>query len=75
VSCPSAPARGLALVIVRPIPGQEEQNADRLLAAGAATRNSNLDSTTGAVWQRHERAPGSSLGPQPARDIAATLIG
>jgi processive 1,2-diacylglycerol beta-glucosyltransferase len=37
-----AVARGLALVIVRPIPGQEERNADHLLEAGAAIRCNNL---------------------------------
>lgn len=35
-------ARGLALVIVHSIPGQEERNADHLLEAGAALRGNNL---------------------------------
>jgi processive 1,2-diacylglycerol beta-glucosyltransferase len=35
-------ARGLPLVIVNPIPGQEERNADHLLEAGAAIRCNNL---------------------------------
>jgi processive 1,2-diacylglycerol beta-glucosyltransferase len=37
-----ARARGLPLVIVNPIPGQEERNADHLLEEGAAIRCNNL---------------------------------
>jgi processive 1,2-diacylglycerol beta-glucosyltransferase len=35
-------AKGLVFVIVNPIPGQEERNADHLLEAGAAIRCNNL---------------------------------
>ena len=35
-------ARGVPMVIVNPIPGQEERNADHLLEAGAAIRCNNL---------------------------------
>lgn len=35
-------AKGLVLVIVNPIPGQEERNADHLLEEGAAIRCNNL---------------------------------
>lgn len=35
-------ARGLVMVIVNPIPGQEERNADHLLEEGAALRCNNL---------------------------------
>ncbi len=35
-------ARGLAFVIVNPIPGQEERNSDHLLEQGAAVRCNNL---------------------------------
>ena len=35
-------ARGLVLVIVNPIPGQEERNSDHLLEEGAALRANNL---------------------------------
>jgi processive 1,2-diacylglycerol beta-glucosyltransferase len=35
-------SKGLALVIVNPIPGQEERNADHLLEDGAAIRCNNL---------------------------------
>ena len=35
-------ARGLAFVVVNPIPGQEERNSDHLLEEGAAIRSNNL---------------------------------
>jgi processive 1,2-diacylglycerol beta-glucosyltransferase len=35
-------AKGLAIVIVNPIPGQEERNSDHLLEEGAAIRANNL---------------------------------
>jgi processive 1,2-diacylglycerol beta-glucosyltransferase len=35
-------ARGLPMVLIEPIPGQEERNADHLLEAGAAIRCNNL---------------------------------
>jgi processive 1,2-diacylglycerol beta-glucosyltransferase len=35
-------ARGLVFVVVNPIPGQEERNADHLLEEGAALRCNNL---------------------------------
>jgi processive 1,2-diacylglycerol beta-glucosyltransferase len=36
-------ARGLPMVLVHPIPGQEQRNADALLEAGAAVRANNLE--------------------------------
>jgi UDP-N-acetylglucosamine:LPS N-acetylglucosamine transferase len=47
-------------IIVHPIPGQEERNADHLLEAGAAIRCNNLP----ALAWRHA-----------AREIAGTLLG
>jgi processive 1,2-diacylglycerol beta-glucosyltransferase len=41
-------ARGLPMVLVEPIPGQEERNADHLLEAGAAIRCNNL---AAAAWK------------------------
>ncbi|HEV3122443.1 MAG TPA: UDP-N-acetylglucosamine--LPS N-acetylglucosamine transferase, partial [Isosphaeraceae bacterium] len=35
-------AKGLVFVVVNPIPGQEERNADHLLEEGAAIRCNNL---------------------------------
>jgi processive 1,2-diacylglycerol beta-glucosyltransferase len=77
-------ARGLALVIVHPIPGQEERNADHLLEAGTAIRCNNLPAL---AWKIDRllgdparltamRANAMRLArPHAARDIAATLIG
>ncbi|HEY5999194.1 MAG TPA: glycosyltransferase [bacterium] len=42
LSSAEALARGLALVIVNPIPGQEERNADHFLEEGVAIRCNNL---------------------------------
>jgi processive 1,2-diacylglycerol beta-glucosyltransferase len=41
-------ARGLPMVLIDPIPGQEERNADHLLEAGAAIRCNNLPA---AAWK------------------------
>jgi len=41
-------ARGLPMVLIEPIPGQEERNADHLLEAGAAIRCNNL---AAAAWK------------------------
>jgi processive 1,2-diacylglycerol beta-glucosyltransferase len=41
-------ARGLPLILIEPIPGQEERNADHLLEAGAAMRCNNLPA---AAWK------------------------
>jgi len=41
-------ARGLPMVLVEPIPGQEERNADHLLEAGAAIRCNNFPA---AAWK------------------------
>jgi len=41
-------ARGLPMVLIEPIPGQEERNADHLLEAGAAVRCNNL---AAAAWK------------------------
>ena len=41
-------ARSLPMVLIDPIPGQEERNADHLLEAGAAIRCNNLPA---AAWK------------------------
>ena len=75
-------ARGLALVIVHPIPGQEERNADHLLEAGAAIRCNNLPALAWKIDRLLDdparlaamRANARRLArPQAARDIAMTL--
>jgi processive 1,2-diacylglycerol beta-glucosyltransferase len=75
-------ARGLPMVIVNPIPGQEERNADHLLEAGAAIRCNNLPALAWKLDQLLDdperlaamRANGRRLArPEAARDIAAAL--
>jgi processive 1,2-diacylglycerol beta-glucosyltransferase len=77
-------ARGLALVIVHPIPGQEERNADHLLEAGAAIRCNNLPALAWKIDRLLDdparlaamRANARRVArPHAARDIAATLLG
>jgi processive 1,2-diacylglycerol beta-glucosyltransferase len=76
-------ARGLALVIVRPIPGQEERNADHLLEAGVAIRCNNLPALAWKIDRLLDdprrlatmRENARRLArPDAARDIAAALI-
>ena len=76
-------ARGLALVIVNPIPGQEERNADHLLEAGAAIRCNNLPALAWKIDRLLDdprrlatmRENARRLArPDAARDIAAALI-
>ena len=76
-------ARGLAFVIVNPIPGQEERNADHLLEQGAAIRCNNLpvlawkidrllnDPARLARMQENARR---LARPHAARDIADMLL-
>lgn len=76
-------AKGLAFVIVNPIPGQEERNSDHLLEAGAAIRSNNLLTLTYKLdlllgdpsrltrMQRNAKAMGH---PHAARDIVEKLF-
>jgi processive 1,2-diacylglycerol beta-glucosyltransferase len=76
-------ARGLALVIVHPIPGQEERNADHLLEAGAAIRCNNLPALAWKIDRLLDdparlaamRANARRLArPHAAADIATALV-
>jgi processive 1,2-diacylglycerol beta-glucosyltransferase len=76
-------ARGLALVVVHPIPGQEERNADHLLEAGVAIRCNNLPALAWKIDRLLDdaerlatmRANARRLArPDAARDIAAALV-
>jgi processive 1,2-diacylglycerol beta-glucosyltransferase len=76
-------ARGLALVIVHPIPGQEERNADHLLEAGVAIRGNNLPALAWKIDRLLDdpmrlaamRANARRLArPHAAQDIAVTLM-
>lgn len=76
-------AKGLVFVIVNPIPGQEERNADHLLEQGIAIRCNNLpvlaykidtlldDPDRFARMQANARA---FARPHAARDIVARLL-
>jgi processive 1,2-diacylglycerol beta-glucosyltransferase len=76
-------AKGLAFVIVNPIPGQEERNSDHLLEEGVAIRCNNLpvlaykvdrllaDPSRFANMQANARRLGR---PDAARDIALQLL-
>jgi processive 1,2-diacylglycerol beta-glucosyltransferase len=80
-------ARGLLLVIVNPIPGQEERNSDHLLERGAAIRCNNLPVLGWKIDGLLEdparmeamRAAGRRLAhPDAARDVvrhAVQLVG
>jgi processive 1,2-diacylglycerol beta-glucosyltransferase len=77
-------AKGLAFVIVNPIPGQEERNSDHLLEEGVAIRCNNLpvlaykvdrllaDQSRFAAMQANARRLGR---PGAARDITRELLG
>src|SRR5215472_9469237 len=76
-------SRELPLVLVEPIPGQEERNADHLLEAGAAIRCNNLPA---AAWkianladhpeklQAMRRAARAMARPDAARVIARDAL-
>jgi processive 1,2-diacylglycerol beta-glucosyltransferase len=76
-------AKGLAFVIVNPIPGQEERNSDHLLEAGVGIRSNNLptlaykldrllaDPARFATMQANSRRMGR---PNAAREIVQQLI-
>jgi processive 1,2-diacylglycerol beta-glucosyltransferase len=76
-------AKGLAFVIVNPIPGQEERNSDHLLEAGVGIRANNLptlaykldrllaDPARFATMQANSRRMGR---PNAAKEIVQQLI-
>ncbi len=77
-------ARGLVLVIVNPIPGQEERNSDHFLEEGAAIRCNNLpalaykvDALLGdpARLARMKAAVARLARPAAALEIASTILG
>jgi processive 1,2-diacylglycerol beta-glucosyltransferase len=76
-------ARHLPMVLIEPIPGQEERNADHLLEAGAAIRCNNLPA---AAWKiaallddaarlvRMREAAARMARPNAAADIAEEAL-
>ncbi len=76
-------AKGLAFVIVNPIPGQEERNADHLLEEGTAIRCNNLPTLAYKIDRllddparlRQMQAASRRLArPNAARDIVTTML-
>jgi processive 1,2-diacylglycerol beta-glucosyltransferase len=77
-------ARGLPMILIEPIPGQEERNADHLLEAGAVIRCNNLPA---AAWkiatlldnpeklQAMREAAKAMARPDAARIIAEDALG
>ncbi len=77
-------ARGLVLVIVNPIPGQEERNSDHFLEEGAAIRCNNLpalaykiDALLGDAERlaRMKGAVARLAHPRAASEIASIVLG
>jgi processive 1,2-diacylglycerol beta-glucosyltransferase len=75
-------ARGLALVIVNPIPGQEERNSDHFLEEGAAIRSNNLPALAYKIdsllrdterFGRMQRAVKGLARPHAASEIASIV--
>ncbi len=75
---------GLPMVIIEPIPGQEERNADHLLERGAAIRCNNLAVAAWKIMQlvddserlvRMRAAARAMARPHAAAEIAADTMG
>ena len=76
-------ARGLVMVIVNPIPGQEERNSDHLLEEGAAIRCNNLPVLAYKIdkllddparFARMREAAGRLARPRAAEEIVSKLL-
>jgi processive 1,2-diacylglycerol beta-glucosyltransferase len=74
-----AMAKGLVMVIVNPVPGQEERNSDHLLEEGVAIRCNNLPAlgykidrllADGPKWTRMQEAAEQFGRPDAAGNIA-----
>lgn len=77
-------ARGLPMILIEPIPGQEERNADHLLEAGAAIRCNNLPAATWKIatlldnpekLQAMHEAAKAMAQPAAARTIVEDALG
>jgi processive 1,2-diacylglycerol beta-glucosyltransferase len=83
ITTAEALAKNLPMIIVKPIPGQEANNADYLTSAGAAIRLNTLDDLTGIIEgllkDKHKleglrNAAGRISKPQSSLDIAKLLL-
>jgi processive 1,2-diacylglycerol beta-glucosyltransferase len=70
LSSAEALARGLVLVIVNPIPGQEERNADHFLEEGAAIRSNTVATNSWKISALLEDAPRLDTMRENVRRIA-----
>lgn len=77
-------ARGLVMVIVNPIPGQEERNSDHLLEDGVAIRCNNLPALAYKVdsllqdrerYAKMRKSASRAGRPDAARDIVSLMSG
>ena len=68
-------ARGLALVIVNPIPGQEERNSDHYLEEGVAIRCNNPQTMTFKIDRLLDDRAGLSAMRARARKLSKPLAG
>lgn len=77
-------ARGLPMILIEPIPGQEERNADHLLEAGAAIRCNNLPAAPWKIASLLEKpeklsamrtAAQAMARPEAARTIVEDALG
>jgi processive 1,2-diacylglycerol beta-glucosyltransferase len=75
-------ASGLVLVVVNPIPGQEERNSDHFLEAGAAIRCNNLPALAWKIdalladearFARMQQAVARLARPHAASDIVSIV--
>lgn len=76
-------ARGLVLVIVNPIPGQEERNSDHFLEEGVGIRCNNLPALAYKIdtlladrerFARMQQAAARMAKPSAAREIVSTVL-
>ncbi len=84
LTCSEALACGLVLVIVNPVPGQEERNCDHFLEEGVAIRCNNLPALPykidallddGERFRRMKEAALRLGRPQAAFDIVSIVLG
>ena len=77
-------ARGLVLVVVNPIPGQEERNSDHFLEEGVAIRCNNLPALAWKIdtlladearFTRMQPAVTRLARPQASSEIASIVAG